>query len=173
MSFKVGICFSREFKGNFPLSHIGKKLPVYLRLLSLCQQQGWQVFVLTRKTYQGRGIFQGAWQFKNNSFKRKSAKMKIDLIYDLTGGIKFPWQNDRGVKVVNKRNFKILCNSKWQTFQKIGRFMPKTFWLGEKENLVSVIPKIKTSWIVLKPDNGLKGIGVFVGSKEEAKNFSF
>lgn len=51
--------------------------------------------------------------------------------------------------------------------------MPRTYWVGQKANLGKVLPKIKTDWVVLKPFNGLKGIGVFIGPKERAKNFSF
>lgn len=173
MSLRVGMCFSRPFKGNDSLGHIGKKLPVYLRLLELCQQRDWEVFVLTRKTYQGKGIFNGVWRFKKGKFSRIEKRIKIDLVYDRTGGVKFPWEKDSGVIVVNRRDFKLFCWDKWLTFKKIGRFMPKTVWVGEKENLASVLAKIKTSWVVLKPYNGLKGIGVFVGLKNKALAFKF
>ena len=173
MSLRVGMCFSRPLKGNEPLSHIGKKLPVYLRFLNLCRQENWEVFVLTRKTYLGKGIFNGAWRFEKDKFLRIEKPIKIDLVYDRTGGMKFPLEKDSGEIVVNQRDFKLLCWDKWLTFKKIGQFMPKTVWVGEKENLVSVLPKIKTSWVVLKPYNGLKGIGVFVGPKDKALAFKF
>lgn len=173
MSLRVGMCFSRPLKGNEPLSHIGKKLPVYLRYLNLCRQENWEVFVLTRKTYLGKGIFNGAWRFEKDKFLKIEKPIKINLVYDRTGGMKFPLEKDSGAIVVNRRDFKLLCWDKWLTFKKIGQFMPKTVWVGEKKNLVSVLPKIKTSWVVLKPYNGLKGIGVFVGPKKEALRFKF
>jgi len=173
MKLKVGMCFSRPFEGNEPLKHIGKKLPVYLRLLKLCQQKNWQVFVLTRKTYEGGGIFNGAWQFDRNKFSRVRKPVKIDLVYDRTGGVKFPPEEPSGPVVVNRRDFKLLCWDKWLGYGKTSRFMPKTIWVGERQNLGSVLPKIKTDWVVLKPYNGLKGIGVFIGPKKKALNFEF
>jgi len=173
MSLKVGMCFSRPLQGNDPLGHIGKKLPAYLRLLELCQEKDWEVFVLTRKTYEGGGIFNGAWQFDRHKFSRVKEPVKIDLVYDRTGGVKFPPEEPSGPIVVNRRDFKLLCWDKWLAYRKTSRFMPKTIWVGERQNLASVLPKIKTNWVVLKPYNGLKGIGIFIGPKEKALSFEF
>jgi len=172
MTFRLGICFSREFSGRKPLSHIGKKLPSYLRLLKFCQKEGWEVYVLTRKTYQGSGIFKGGWLFCKDQFLKTKKTIKIDLIYDRTGGVKFPLEED-STAVVNRRDFKLLCWDKWQAYQILSKFMPQTLWVGKKDNLVSVLPKIKTDWVVLKPFNGLKGVGIFIGPKKEALEFKF
>ena len=169
---KFGICFSKEFAGTQPLGHIGEKLPVYLRLLEMCQKQGWEVYVLTQKTYKGNGIFEGAWLFSGNKFEKKEESIKIDLVYDRTGGIKFPPDEDK-LGVVNIRDFKILCWNKWLAYKEIGKYMPKTFWVGERKNLESVSPRIKSDWVVLKPYNGLKGLGVFIGLTEKAQHFEF
>ena len=170
---KIGICFSKELIGKDPLSHIGEKLPVYLHFLSLCQKQGWEVYVLTRKTYQGEGIFVGAWLFDKNRFKLLKKTIKIDLVYDRTAGVKFPPEKDSKMAIVNQLNFKILCWDKWLAYQEISSLMPKTFWVGGKENLASILPKMKTDWVVLKPFNGLKGLGIFIGPKKEALKFQF
>jgi len=170
---KIGICFSRDFPDKNPLDHIGRKLPVYLHFLSLCQKQGWEVYVLTRKTYQGEGVFAGAWLFDKNRFKLFKKTIKIDLVYDRTAGVKFPPEKDSKMAIVNQRDFKVLCWDKWKAYQEIGHLMPKTFWMGGKENLNSILPKIRTDWVVLKPFNGLKGLGVFIGPKKEAFKFQF
>lgn len=36
-----------------------------------------------------------------------------------------------------------------------------------------VLDQIKSDWVVLKPHNGMKGIGVFIGPKEKARLFQF
>ncbi|MBU0998160.1 ATP-grasp domain-containing protein [Patescibacteria group bacterium] len=171
MKKKVGICFSKDFEGQTPLSHIQKKYKVYLRFLDLCQKENWDVFILTRKTYIGNGIFDGVWKFNKGKFNIQREKVKIDLVYDRTGGIVFPFQADNSFKVVNIRDFKILCWDKWKTYKQIGDYMPKTFWVGEFEKLKKVLPRIKTDWVVLKPINGLKGLGIYVGPKNKAVNF--
>ena len=171
--FRVGIVFSKEFKGNSPLGHIGVKLPVYIRFLDLCQKKGWGVYVLTRKTYRGSGIFAGSWKFSKGKFEKIKTLVKIDLVYDRSAGDKFPPEDDESVIWVNRRDFKILCWDKWKAYQEIGEYMPETFWVEKEEDLASILPKIRTQWIVLKPYNGLKGLGVFIGPKEKAINFKF
>lgn len=174
MKIKVGICFSRPLEGNKPLSAIGPKLPVYLRLLEFFQKKDWEAYVLTRRTYRGSGIFDGGWQFNNGVFSLEEKTIKIDLIYDLTGGVEFPPPpGEKGIIFVNRRDFKILAGDKRLNYQVIGEFMPTTYWVGKKENLVRILPQIKSDWVVLKPCHGLKGIGVFIGPKSEAFDFEF
>lgn len=172
-SKKIGICFSKELEGQNPLSHIGQKLPVYLHFLELLQKEGFIVYVLTRKTYQGKGIFKGGWLFEKGGFKLTKEIIEIDLVYDRTAGLKFPLAVDQQMLVVNHSDFKTLCWDKWLAFQKIGTDMPQTFWLDDRENLASILTKIKTDWVVLKPFNGLKGLGIFIGPKKEALIFDF
>lgn len=173
MTVKVGMCFSRPLLGNQPLDHIGKKLPTYIRFLELWMQRGWQVYILTRRTYQGGGKFKGAWLFSKSRFILKKEPVEIDLVYDRTGGLCFPPEDTGRTIVVNCRVFKVMCCDKYQNFLEIGRFMPKTFWVGKKENLEQVLPEVKTDWVVLKPFNGLKGIGIYVGPKKKALDFQF
>src|SRR5690242_16972595 len=101
MKTNFGICFSRPFEGNDPLGHIGIKEPVYKKLLELCQKEGWGVYVLTRKTYKGDGVFGGAWKLlENGKFEQVFDDVKIAILYDRTAGVKFPPQNDSKMKVV-------------------------------------------------------------------------
>lgn len=174
MKAKIGVCFSKPLKGNEPLSDIGLKLPTYLRLLELCQPKGWQVYVLTKRTYRGGGIFAGGWQFNRDVFLLEKDLIKIDLVFDLTGGVEFPpAQEERSIIFVNRRDFKVLAADKWLSYQALVEFMPTTYWIGKKENLVRVLPRVKSDWVVLKPCNGLKGIGVFIGPRSEAFDFEF
>lgn len=166
----IGICFSKDFSGNEPLSHINVKRPVYLRLLELIQNNGLTCYVLTRKTYLGNSVFNGGWLFSGGKFKIVNNRINIDLVYDRVGGVAFPRQNDK-MPVVNRRDFKILAWDKWKTYKEIGQYMPKTFWVGEFKNAASLVSKVVTKNIVLKPYNGLCGKGIFIGSKEKLKYF--
>lgn len=169
---KVGICFSKELQGVKPLGHIGTKLPVYLRLLDFMKNAGWEVYVLTRKTYKNNGVFEGGWRYDGGSFLLTNEKLTIDLVYDRTGGIDFPPESDN-LLVVNPRNFKILCWDKWATFKEIEEFMPKTLLIENEKQIAPFLSEIKSDKIVLKPFNGLKGLGVFIGDKDEALDFKF
>ena len=171
---RFGICFSGDFKGTNPLGDIGRKLPVYLRLLEFCQRQNWEVYVTTRKTYEKEGVFNGAWLFSSSDgkFVQVPEKIKIDIVYDRTGGGLFPPQGD-SLRVVNVRKFKILCWDKWAAYKETGKYMPTTFWVGGKENLKAVLQKVGSAKVVLKPFNGLKGIGIFIGEAKAAYRFDF
>lgn len=165
------MCFSRDFEGTTPLSHIGKKLPVYLRLLELCQAKGWEVYVLTRKTYKGGNIFDGAWLFDKGEFVRIEEPISTDLIFDWVGNLLFPPKNEKNLKVVNCRKFKELTCDKWKTYVILHDYMPKTFWVGELENVNNLVDLVTTKNIVLKPYDGLRGKGIFIGLKKDLKNF--
>ncbi len=170
---KVGMMFSRDFLGIAPLGHIGIKRPVYIRLLGLCASQGWEAYVLTRKTYTGAGIFDGVWRFENGKFTQVFTPTKIDLVYDRSGGIDFPLEGDDSLIWVNRRDFKLLAWDKWAAYQVIGEYMPQTIIIEDRNELPEILSKIKSDWVVLKPFNGLKGIGIFIGSKIDALNFEF
>jgi glutathione synthase/RimK-type ligase-like ATP-grasp enzyme len=172
MKKKVGICFSKELQGETPLSHIVGKLDVYLRLLELMSEAGWEVYILTRKTYHGNGVFEGGWLFNKGKFILVKNRLKIDLIYDRTGGIDFPLPND-DLGVINDREFKILAWDKWETSKIIGKYMPQTILVKERKDLAKVLSEIKSDTVVLKPTNGLKGIGIYIGPKNGAMEFEF
>jgi glutathione synthase/RimK-type ligase-like ATP-grasp enzyme len=175
---KIGICFSKKFQGTSPLIHVGGKLPVYIRFLKLCQNQNWQVFILTRREYQGKGIFAKSWLFEKNKFRQFREPIKIDLVYDRTGGLNFPSKKDSGVIYVNQRNFKVLCWDKYRAYKylsnkKIGYFMPQTFRVDNKFNLKLTPEVLKGEKVVLKPNNGFGGAGIFIGKKKDALGFKF
>ena len=167
------MAFSRELEGTDPLGHIGIKKPVYLRLLELCENEGWGAYVLTRKTYKGDGIFEGAWKFTDGKFEIVKTPVKIDLVYDRSAGVKFPPPGDNSLVWVNNADFKILAWDKWAAFKVIGEHMPQTLSLENESEIPEVLSKIKSDWVVMKPFNGLKGIGIFIGPKEEAQDFKF
>ena len=167
------MAFGRDFLGDSPLGHIGVKEPVYLRLLELCEKENWSPYVLTKKTYKGSGIFEGSWKFNNGKFDIVTTPVKFDLVYDRSAGVKFPPAGDSSLVWVNNIAFKKLAWDKWETSKVIGEYMPQTFIVENENEIKDVLPKIKSDWVVLKPFNGLKGIGIFIGDKSDAIKFRF
>jgi len=163
--------FSKEFSGNNPLGHIGTKKAVYIRFLELCVEAGWDTYVLTKKTYKGNGIFEGVWKFSDEKFTPITEPVKINLVYDRSAGVSFPPDGDKSIIFVNRRDFKVLCWDKWKAYAEIGEYMPKTETVKSKEELPEVLSRLKTDTVVLKPYNGLKGIGVYIGPKDGAESF--
>lgn len=169
----IGMAFTKDFSGNDPLGHIGKKLPVYIDLLRKLELADFNPYVITRKTYEGGGIYRGVWQFSGGAFIARAEPVKIDLVYDRCAGITFPPEGDNSSVWVNNRAFKILAWDKWLGYKKLEEFFPVTFEIKSEAEIEDHIDKIKTDFVVLKPVNGLKGIGIFVGPKEEALKFKF
>lgn len=167
----VGVLFSKPLEDINPLSHIVSKYSVYTKLLDFMVQKGWNTHIFTRKTYVGNGIFEGAWEYKDGKFVLTRNNVKADLVYDRSAGVNFPPENDDSVIWVNKRDFKVLAWDKWAAYQKIGEYMPQTIWIDSQEEVKDAVNKIKTDWVVLKPFNGLKGLGIFIGPKDKALEF--
>lgn len=172
MKTKVAMCFSRSLEEGCFIDQIGAKKPVYLRFFEFGCQEGWEMYVSSKKTYRRGGVFEGAWHFNDGKFSLIKETLKIDLVYDRVTGLSFPPQGDR-LLIVNRPDFKKLCYDKWSTYQKLSRFMPKTVWVGDKTGLGKALDQITTERVVLKPYNGMKGLGVYIGPKEEAKSFKF
>lgn len=165
-SLNFCLAYSSEPKVSDPLAHIIEKRPVYNLLLDMALAKGWRVYVVTRKTYIGANCFAGAWKYLGaGKFSWDGTDIRSDVVYDRTGGVKFP-PDDPSLKVVNTAAFKKLCWDKWATYQVIGEYMPQTVRIAD-------VGKIKTDWVVLKPYNGLKGIGIYVGPKDGWANFNF
>lgn len=169
----IGVCFSKDFDGEEPLSHIGSKLSVYIRLLDLLNKAGYHAFILTKKTYIGDGVFDGVWKWGTMGFEKTDEKVHMDLVYDRSAGVGFPPKDDNSCIWVNRIDFKTLCWDKWAGYAEIGKYMPQTVPVETEKDIAKAVAKIKTDWVVLKPYNGLKGLGVFIGPKEEALKFTF
>src|SRR4029078_7839160 len=170
----MAIIFSAPLSTPDPLKRVKQKRPVYVELLRKCQEKGWKAAIVTRKTYQGDGIFNGYWKLKeDDTFEQVDEKLHVDLVYDRTGGLHFPIEGD-SLQVVDSRDFKLLAWDKWKQYQEIGKYMAKTVKIerasaSDREKLFG---QLKTDWIVLKPTNGLKGLGIFIGPKREALQFT-
>ncbi|KKR71361.1 MAG: ATP-grasp domain protein [Candidatus Woesebacteria bacterium GW2011_GWA2_40_7b] len=85
----------------------------------------------------------------------------------------FPPEGDESAIWINRRDFKILAWDKWAAYREIGHYMPQTLLVEDEKEIPVVVDQIKTDRVVLKPFNGLKGLGIFIGPKNEAKNFKF
>lgn len=168
---RFGICFSRKFKGNNPLENIIEKRKVYLRLLEFCQDVGWETYVLTRRTYKKDGVFVGSWKYEGGEFHPISDPVRIDVVYDRTAGLKFPPENEELIAVDNLK-FKKFAWNKWEQYRLLKSYMAKTcLWPKGKNVLEEILSEISTDIVVLKPINGLKGNGIFIGGKRKALSF--
>jgi glutathione synthase/RimK-type ligase-like ATP-grasp enzyme len=150
MHKNIAIAFSKDYPQDSPFAAMGAKKPVYEELLSLCQKKGLTTYVVNINRYKGNGIF----EIDNKD-------VKIDLVYDRSGSLKFPAKGD-GLRVVDNYDFKKLAWNKWEAYKILSDYMPQTV-------LVDSIAKLSSEKIVVKPVNGLKGMDIFIGNKKDFK----
>lgn len=168
----VAIVFSTPVAHNDPFDRVGEKRPVYVELLRRCEERGWKAVVCTRRTYQSNGIFLGYWILKDDdSFEFVHDGINVDLVYDRSGGRQFPPENDKLI-VVDNRRFKLLAWDKWHQYQELGEYMAKTVFVDQK-NLEVSLKTLRTDFVVMKPTNGLKGLGIYIGPRKTATHFVF
>ena len=155
MAKVIAIAFGRSVDPDHPLQMVGEKWPVYKDLLTEITKKGYQTAVVSTKDYTGNGSF---------------GPVHADVVYDRSGGIKFPWPKD-SLKVVDSLPFKRLAWDKWLAYQQLGFAMPVSYLIKSREEITDNLDKIATRMVVIKPVGGLKGRGLFVGQKAEAGNF--
>jgi hypothetical protein len=98
----IGIIFSAPLTTKDPLKRVKHKRPTYIELLRKCEEKGWEAVIVTRKTYQGDGKFIGYWKLnEDDSFEVINNEIQLDLVYDRTGGLHFPVEND-SLRVVDR-----------------------------------------------------------------------
>ena len=155
MAKVIAIAFGRSVDPDHPLQMVGEKWPVYEDLLAEITKRGYQTAVVSTKDYTGNGSF---------------GPVHADVVYDRSGGIKFPWPKD-SLRVVDSLPFKRLAWDKWLAYQHLGFCMPVSYLAKTQEEVLINLDKIATRMVVIKPVGGLKGRGLFVGSKSEALDF--
>lgn len=160
----IGLVFSKPLDFGDPLGVMGVKRPVYEELWQRCRDKNLNLVLVSTRGYLGNGNFSWFWEILPGKTKLIQSPVKIDLAYDRSGGLTFPLNGDR-LRVVDCLEFKKLAWDKWQTYQLLGDLMPKTV-------LMEDVAKIAGDWVVLKPVDGLKGKGIYIGPKKDIFKFT-
>lgn len=169
---KIALVFSKPLDFSDVLAPMGAKRSVYEELFRKLQKRGHNAVIVTTKSYIGDGVFNGYWSVTPGRTELQNKEIKVDVVYDRSGGLKFPRESDN-LRVIDNLSFKNICWNKWLAYKELYEYMPVTFWVGTKKNLPKVLKEMSGDTIVLKPHNGLKGIGVFIGKKNDVDNFEF
>lgn len=102
----------------------------------------------------------------------KEYNIKVDVVID-----KCVYIEDREIEnknnisknslIINNIYFNNLFGSKFLTYLVLGNCMPKTFLAFNKKDLIRKIGFIRSDKIVIKPDKGIQGRGVFIINKNK------
>jgi glutathione synthase/RimK-type ligase-like ATP-grasp enzyme len=146
----------------------------YEYFYSLCKKKGLQIYRASYQWYDyEKNVFTYAWIYEGKGDGWKKVKnIKPDLIYDKTKARMETYYIKeligKSYPFINNQLFTRLIDDKFTTSLIFKKWSKKN-WLAEnKTELKKILPKIKTSKIVIKPLMESGGNGVQILTKKEA-----
>ena len=148
----------------------------YELLYGMGAEKGIKFYRGNINNYQG-GKFETAQSFENNLWLQKT-NIKPDIVIDKY--VYSATEKENTIKkeiskksiIINSLYFNKIFNSKFITYSIFSDYMPLTFIAYNKKSLISKIDKIKSKKVVIKPDSGFGGKGVFIADKDKAKKIT-
>jgi len=146
----------------------------YEYFYSLCKKSGVQMYRASYEWYDyEKNIFKHAWIYKaENAGWERASDIKPDMIYDKTKARLEIYHKKELVgkkyKFINNLEFTQLVDNKFLTSLLFEKWSKKSWLANSKEELAAILPKIKTSRVVLKPLMESGGKDVLILKKKEA-----
>lgn len=168
MRKKIVMYFHKRKLEADPFATFGIKRNVYHDFFKRGMERGFDMYIASGKeNYIGQSSFKNTYQYNGQFFDPCAETLKMDAIFDRSGGMSFPTE-DIGHKVLNNIFFKRLCNNKNATQEFIGDFMPKSVRIKTKNELLQQLKSFSPSaLVVLKPANGMCGKGIVIDYPEK------
>ncbi len=133
--------------------------PEYHAFFARCNEVFDFRIAMDKSAYAGGGIFSEVCEYKDHSIVSVAGMFKADIIYQR----KKPTDDfDNAVPIVNSMEFKNWCPDKWNQYELLKEFMPKTFLIKTEEHLKNYLPAIVTSKAILRPRRGQEGKDIIV-----------
>lgn len=121
-----------------------------------------------------KNVFKKAWAYRNNEWIKITKPIRPDLIFDKIKGVRdysmfdFKMDISKKVKIFNNPLFRTMFDNKLSQYLVLSEFMPDSYLAIDKKHLVSVLKKIRTAKVVMKPPYGSGGFGIKICKKKEA-----
>lgn len=128
---------------------------------------------------QKKNVFRKAWAFRDGKWIKIEKAFKPDLIYDKISGKHDYELFDRKtkiaqkVKIFNNPMFRTIADNKIGQYMLFCEYMPKSFIVLNKKELISVLNKISSKKAVVKPLYGSGGFGIVIDEKKKIEKKSF
>lgn len=163
MRKKIVMYFHKRKMKKDPFSTFGIKRSVYYDFFKRGMERGFDMYIASgEKNYATPLTFKNACIYNGDFFEPCSEPVKMDAVFDRSGGMSFPTE-DIGRKVLNNIDFKRLCNNKNETQKLIGDFMPKSIKIESGSDFVKQLGLFpKSHLVVLKPAKGMCGKGIII-----------
>jgi glutathione synthase/RimK-type ligase-like ATP-grasp enzyme len=120
--------------------------------------------------------FQKSWTFQNGKWIKVNKPIKPDLIFDKVAGkhdyelLDLKLNIQKKIRIFNNPLFKTLLNSKLNQYLIFGEFMPRSFVINSKFDLLKNIGKVRSQKAVTKPFFGSGGFGIVIEEKNKLKH---
>ena len=142
---------------------------LYSSLILKARRKGIELYRTSYKWYD-KNIFKKGWSYNKEEGWIKVYNIKADMIYDKDS---YYEKANKLRKFFSKRkmlfnSFYIqnICADKYKTYKLFKKFVPKTFLIKNKNNLKSVLEKIKTEKVVFKPTKGSSARDIIICNKK-------
>lgn len=160
---KKKLVFWRKFM-NDPVLDGFLRNPEYHAFFQKCNEAFDFRFSYNSESYAGKGVFRNVFKYELGRIIPAEPEFAADVIYQFKRVANKDFDN--AVPIVNTNEFKSWCGDKWQQYQVLKDFMPKTFLVEEEEDFEKSLSQISTAKAVIKPRRGQKGEGVVVFEKQ-------
>lgn len=174
MRKKIVMFFNKEKSEKNPFASFGDKEDVYFDFFKQGYAAGLDMYLASKeKNYLSGLDFKDPLFFDGKKFKKTVMKIKVDAIYDRSGGLKFP-STAISSKVLNPFSFKSLCYSKNKMYKALSSFMPKSFEIKNQNNFEKKLKLFsKNELVVIKPSSGLGGKGIIIDTASNIKKLNY
>jgi glutathione synthase/RimK-type ligase-like ATP-grasp enzyme len=145
----------------------------YEHLYSIARQKGIQIYRASFQWYDyDKHIFKYAWAYEAKSGWTRMHDIEPDLIYDkTTAGLEIYFKKEliaKRYRFVNSLRFTQMLNDKLVTSMIFHKWSKKSWVVNNPEKLQSILTKIKSRKLVIKPISESGGKNVQILRKEEA-----
>lgn len=165
MRKKIVMYFRKRPLSRDPFETFGAKRSTYYQLFKQGVDFDFDMFVASgEENYEYPLRFKNTFIYESDHFEPHPEKIDADAIFDRSGGTFFPPEKI-GSKVLNRIEFKRLCNDKNAMKKFLGDYMPKSNCIHTQEELLFHLDSYKeASRVALKPARGMQGKDIAIDS---------
>jgi glutathione synthase/RimK-type ligase-like ATP-grasp enzyme len=175
----IGVLFTDAAKWfkDYPFKKEDNRL-CYSIFAERAEKNGVKIFFAYYKEYRKSGFLRRAWEFDKGCWKKVSNR-DIDLVYSRFNAAEFKKNRKvsdveklkqamaEDVSLINHPHLEEFCWDKRIVAEVFPEYCPKTFLVNTLSGLKTVLPKIKSNMIVLKPRYGTLGKAVKIIPKDK------
>jgi hypothetical protein len=145
----------------------------YLQLAERLAARNNLYFAFNADSHLDDGVFHPVSRYHDGAITEPiGEKIKTDVIYNLGNIPDETFSTGSTVRISNTPAFRKFFSSKWNAYQLLPEFFPKTIFIDSDPDFFAALKNITTGNAVLKPNTGTggKGVRIFQKTKPELDN---